>query len=132
MHIRTFETGATRSPLSDKLEYAGFLSPLVMKRFAEYMHKHRHQADGSIRESRNWQKGIPQASYMDSMARHYQDVWLHCEGFPSAMVEDIETALCGLLFNAQGMLFEILKQKPTDKTLKEVIERKLNNDLHRR
>lgn len=108
---RKFETGATRSSMEGKYEYAGFISPLVLKRFAQYMHKHRTQADGSIRESRNWQKGIPLASYEDSIIRHIIDLWLYQEGFPEEMTEDIETALCAIIFNASGMLFEILKEK---------------------
>lgn len=108
-NIRTFDTGATRSPLADKLCYAGFFSPIVLKRVAEYMHLHRTQADGTVREPDNWQKGIPQASYMDSMWRHFEDVWLYQRGCSEYMVEDVETALCGLFFNVQGMLHEILK-----------------------
>jgi hypothetical protein len=109
--VRTFSTGATRSPLGTKPEYAGFLSPLVIKRFGAYMHKHRTQADGTIRDARNWQKGIPQAAYMDSMLRHQVDVWLYQEGHAGEMSEDIETALCAMIFNCQGMLYEILKEK---------------------
>lgn len=108
---RIFPSGATRSPQAEKLCCDRFLSPLVLKRYAEYMHLHRRQADGSLREPDNWQKGIPQASYMDSMARHEMDVWLHQAGFPDEATEDIQTALCGLMFNAMGMLFEVLKEK---------------------
>ena len=107
--VRIFDTGATRSPQAEKLCYDRFFSPLVLKRFAEYMHLHRKQSDGALREPDNWQKGIPQASYMDSMARHEMDVWLHQSGLPGEATEDLETALCGLMFNAMGMLFEVLK-----------------------
>ena len=109
--VRIFDTGATRSPQAEKLCYDRFLSPLVLKRFAEYMHEHRKQSDGLMREPDNWQKGIPQASYMDSMARHAMDVWLHQSGFPDEATEGLETALCGLMFNAMGMLFEVLKKE---------------------
>lgn len=109
--VRIFDTGATRSPQAEKLCYDRFLSPLVLKRFAEYMHGHRKQADGTLRDPDNWQKGIPQESYMDSMARHEMDVWLHQSGFPDEATEDIETALCGLMFNAMGMLFEVLRER---------------------
>lgn len=111
MKNREFESGATRSPLGDKLCYAGFISPLAQKRFAEYMHLHRTQADGQIRQPDNWKKGIPLGSFMDSMSRHYQDVWLHMDGFSGEAVEDMETALCGLFFNIQGMLHEIVKER---------------------
>lgn len=109
--IRQFETGATRSPQGDKLCYDGFFSPLVMKRVAQYMHKHRTQSDGQIRASDNWQKGIPQASYMESMWRHFEDIWLYQRGYADMMEEDIETALCAMQFNTAGMLLEILKEK---------------------
>ena len=87
----------------------------MLKRFAEYMHGHRKQTDGTLREPDNWQKGIPQASYMDSMARHEMDVWLHQSGFPGEATEDIETAVCGLMFNAMGMLFEVLQAERSKK-----------------
>ena len=113
--VRIFDTGATRSPQAEKLCYDRFLSPLVLKRFAEYMHEHRKQSDGLMREPDNWQRGIPQASYMDSMARHEMDVWLHQSGFPREATEDLETALCGLMFNAMGMLFEVLQAERSKK-----------------
>lgn len=109
--VRTFDTGATRSPLGDKFCYSGFLSPIVLKRFATYMHEHRTQADGTLRDPNNWQKGITLESYMDSMMRHFMDVWLHHEGFSEEANEDLETALCGLFFNTQGMMFEVLKAR---------------------
>lgn len=109
--VRIFDGGATRSPLGDKLCYSRFMDARVVKRYCEYLHKHRVQADGNVREPDNWKNGIPQASYMDSMHRHFMDVWLHNQGHTSEMAEDIETALCALIFNAQGMLFEVMKGK---------------------
>jgi len=107
--IRKFETGATRDTDDGKFDYAGFLSPLVLKRFAEFMHKHRFQADGSMRSSRNWQKGIPKDVYMSSGFRHFMDWWTNHEGFKAD--EDLEESLCALIFNTSGYLFEILKKK---------------------
>jgi hypothetical protein len=109
--IRTFSTGATRDTDKDKLDYEGFSSPLVLKRYAEYMHKHRLQKDGTLRDSDNWQKGIPTKEYMKSIDRHIVDLWLCHRGFPEEAREDIEDALCAIMFNAQGYLFEILKEK---------------------
>ena len=57
--MRTFESGATRDTDSSKLDYEGFLSPLVLKRYAEYIHKHRKQVDGKMRVPKNWQKSSP-------------------------------------------------------------------------
>lgn len=105
--IRKFTTGATRNNDADALDYEGFLSPIVLKRFAEYMHKHRFQADGSMRSSDNWQKGIPRNAFMKSLWRHFQDLWLIHRGHSGAR-EGIENTLCALLFNVQGYLHEVL------------------------
>lgn len=109
--VREFETGATRSPLQGKFQYEGFLSPLVLKRYAEYMHKHRVQVDGNIRAADNWQKGMPKDSYMDSGLRHTMDWWLHHRGHPMQADEPLEEALCALMFNTMGYLYEVLKDK---------------------
>lgn len=107
--MRTFSGGATRNIDTNQPDYEGFLSPLVQSRFAQYMHKHRFQSDGTIRDSDNWQKGIPLSSYMKSGYRHFMDWWLEHRGFKSR--EGLEEALCALLFNIQGYLHETLKRK---------------------
>jgi len=109
MTARIFETGATRDTEEGKLDFEGFLSPLVLQRYAEYMHCHRIQSDGKLRASDNWQKGIPRNVYMKSMWRHFMDVWTEHRGLKSR--DGIEEALCGLLFNVMGYLFEILSRK---------------------
>jgi len=108
--VRRFETGATRDSDEGKPEYGGFLSPLVLRRFAAYMHQHRHQPNGTVRSSRNWRKGMALAVYEESLLRHIVDIWLHLEGFTGAR-EDLESALCGAFFNLQGLLHEILVTK---------------------
>lgn len=110
-YIRQFDTGATRNRDEDQLDYHGFLSPLARKRYAKYMHEHRRQADGSLRASDNWQKGIPTESYCSSLVRHVTDAELHQDGFPEEARDDLETALCAVIFNAQGWLFELLKER---------------------
>lgn len=107
---RTFDTGATRDADADKLDFEGFMSPLVVLRFGEYMHENRRMADGSVRASDNWQKGIPRDSYMKSLMRHAHTLWLHHRGYSELTGEDVERALCGVLFNAQGYLHEVLEQ----------------------
>lgn len=110
--MRTFESGATRDTDDTKHEYAGFNSPLVEKRFAEYMSHHRIQADGYTRSSSNWKKGIPKDAYLQSLHRHFIDLWLHMDGFPcEASEQDIETVLCALRFNVNGLLHEIVKER---------------------
>lgn len=107
--MRKFETGATRNIDNDKLDFEGFLSPLALEEFAKYMHKNRVQADGNIRDSDNWQKGIPLDSYMKSMYRHFFDVWKCHRGLETE--EDMITNLSALMFNVQGYLHELIKSK---------------------
>lgn len=104
---RTFTTGANRDLDTDKLDYEGFLSPLVLERFAQYMHKHRHLADGSWRDSDNWQQGMPRSVYVKSLWRHFMEVW---KAHRSAVTrgEALEEALCALYFNTAGLLREVL------------------------
>lgn len=104
--MRRFDTGAIRDLDSDKLDFEGFISPLALERFAEYMHKNRIQADGGMRSSDNWQKGFPIDVYMKSMWRHFFAVWKHYR----ADQDNIED-LCALMFNVQGMLHEKLKEQ---------------------
>lgn len=107
--VRRFDTGATRDLDTSKLDFEGFLSPLVLKRFAEYMHSNRQLADGSYRDSDNWQKGIPETAYIKSGFRHFFDWWAEHRGIQTA--EGVELAICGLLFNAMGYLHERLSAK---------------------
>jgi len=111
--IRKFESGATRDTAEGKYDYDGFYHPLVVKRFGEYMHKHRKQSDGSLRDSDNWQKGIPINAYMKSSWRHFMDFWGEHRGIKSQ--DGLEEALCALLFNIQGYLFELLSRKKEKK-----------------
>ncbi len=107
--MRQFETGATRTSDDGKPDYEGFLSPLVIERFGEYMNKHRVQADGNLRDSDNWQRGMPRDAYMKSWWRHFLDVWkLHRLRRMDPAIED---AICAALFNNMGYLHELLKEK---------------------
>ena len=107
-NMRTFESGATRDEDASKLDYEGFLNPQVLQVYAQYMHKHRIQSDGDLRDSDNWQKGIPKEAYMKSLWRHLMDVWLEHRGYKNR--DGIKDALCGLIFNSMGYLFEILRE----------------------
>lgn len=109
--MRKFESGATRDTVEGKFDLEGFLSPAVLNRYAEYMNKHRKQADGKLRDSDNWQKGIPLDVYMKSAYRHFFDLWANHRHVESAIKEDIEESLCALLFNTMGYLHEYLKDK---------------------
>ena len=60
------------------------------------MLKHETQADGKRRAPGNWKLGITKDAYMDSMWRHFMEVWEKHE-----KKEDNTEALCALLFNVQ-------------------------------
>lgn len=107
--MREFTTGATRDTDDTKLDYEGFLSPAVIKRYAQYLNKHRVQADGQVRDSDNWQKGIPQDVYMKSMFRHFMDVWGQHRG--EVGEDTLQESLCAVIFNASGYLFELLREE---------------------
>lgn len=108
--IRQFSTGANRDLDTNKLDYEGFLSPLVLEAFATYMNFNRVLADGSVRDSDNWQKGIPLDVYMKSGYRHFIDFWKAHRGH--TVKEGIVWAILGLMFNLQGYLHELLKNDP--------------------
>lgn len=107
--MRVFETGATRDVDVSKLDFDGFLSPLAIVRFAEYMNENRQTAAG-LRDSDNWQKGIPLDAYRKSSFRHFVEFWtLSRSGQETG--DEIERALCAMIFNVQGYLHEALKQR---------------------
>jgi hypothetical protein len=115
LSIRRFATGAIRDTATGKYEYARHLDSRALRRYVAYMHHHRNLSDGSTREPDNWKAGMGE-SYVDSLWRHVMDVWEldqwgsatdHRTGKPV----DMEEALCGVLFNAFGKLYEVLKAK---------------------
>ena len=113
--MRKFDTGATRDNDDGKLEPWGFTSALVEKRYSEYMHTHRQQSDGELRPSDNWKNGIPTEAYWHSLSRHLNDLRLIAEGHPERAEEsDLETVLCAVKFNVDGLLYEVLKGAKLD------------------
>ena len=109
--VREFASGATRDTDEGKPEYGGFLAWEVLERFGKYMHAHRFQKDGTMRASDNWKKGIPESVYRESLFRHFIDVLALTEGDIDwcGNSEPLEDALCAMLFNVQGLLYETLK-----------------------
>ena len=115
--IRTFESGATRDTDQGKLDYVKALSPIVLRRYVQYLDKHRLQPDGSYRDFDNWKSGIPLDVYRSSTGRHFMDAWLLTEGHATSDNHgpvEIQDALCAQLFNIMGQLHELLKT--TDRT----------------
>jgi hypothetical protein len=107
--MRKFEGGATRDDDTDKYDYEGFLSPIVLERFASYMHKNQVQADGKLRESDNWQKGMEPSVYLKSALRHIHKWWKLHRSTGIESTDEAVDAMCGVLFNTMGAMFEILK-----------------------
>ena len=113
--MREFDTGATRNNADHKPDYEGFLSPLFLESYAQYMHKHRFQADGKVRDSDNWQKGIPIPVYIKSAWRHFIDLWFLIRGHKRYCLDDkheldIIEVCNALFFNIQGIAHETLKK----------------------
>jgi hypothetical protein len=115
---RLFETGATRDTDTGKLDYEGFISPIVDRRFAEYMHRCRTRnipPGETLRASDNWQKGIPLDTYAKSLIRHVKEFHLIYDGFDAFDEKgnkmELEDVLCAIRFNVDGFLFETLKAR---------------------
>jgi len=109
---RKFDTGATRDTSQSKLDFEGFESPIVFKSYALYLNKHRKTADGSLRESDNWQKLFGEKHYdvcMKSMMRHMVDTWLQHRGFQGE--QSLEDDLNAIIFNAKAYLFKLLTER---------------------
>lgn len=110
--VRTFGSGATRDTDKDKLNYIKALDPLVLQTYVEYLGKHRVQSDGNLRDWDNWKKGIDKQTYLESEDRHHRAIWLLSQGYDvydnhGPVTE--KDALCGVIFNAMGRLYELLK-----------------------
>lgn len=117
--VRKFQTGATRDTDEGKYDYEGFLSPLVIQRFGKYMHKHRIQSDGSLRDSDNWQKHFGENHFavcMKSLWRHFLDLWCLHRGLKRYDKKDGHEitkleALMAIFFNVMAYADKILKDE---------------------
>ena len=117
--MREFVTGATRDSEDGKIDYEGFISPVVLERYGQYMHMHRKQADGKLRDSDNWQKHFGENHFavcMKSMWRHFVDLWFLHRGYKRYDKKDgheitKDEAICAILFNCIAYLDKFLKDK---------------------
>jgi len=117
--MREFDTGATRDTDEGKIHYKGFLSPRALRRFGEYMEKHRVQANGQLRAPDNWKKGIPMDAYEDSLLRHIMEFYEHLE---DGDVDAAEETMCAVMFNVQGWLHERLSPPPVPSVVGGVLD----------
>lgn len=111
--MRSFDTGATRDTAEGKLDFEGFLHPLFLEQFAKYMNMHRLQSDGTLRDSDNWQKGIPQDICMKSLFRHFFEMWkLHRNGiYNREQYRDFMAGAMGIIFNVQAYVLQDLQDE---------------------
>lgn len=107
--MRVFPSGGTRDGIVGKIDIEGFLDPKNLEIFGQYMHKHRKQSDGKTRASDNWTKGFGLDVCIKSGQRHNLDWWLLHRGYPAR--EDMNSAICGLIFNAFAYLREYNKHE---------------------
>ena len=94
--MRQFNGGATRDTTEVR-----FLSPEVLTQYCQYLEKHRETAAGR-RDQDNWKSGIPVDVYVDSLGRHFWEIW-------SAWERDEEIpmdAVYAVMFNAMGIVYE--------------------------
>lgn len=112
--VRAFDTGATRSADVMRDDPEGYLSPIAIDRYCQYMTKHRLQPNGQIRASDNWQKGMPLPTFFKGMWRHFLHAWTRFRGYevsdPGAAA-NMEEDLCAMLFNVQGALHELIVER---------------------
>ncbi len=108
--MRKFDGGAVRDGEAGKVDFDGCFSPEVLLAFARYMQRHSVLSDGSLRSAGNWKTGMPKDVYMRSAFRHFFSWWYAHNGGK----EEILEAMCGLMFNLQGYMHELLREVQDD------------------
>lgn len=112
---QVFETGAMRDLSEDKLDFEGCLTPELLTAYAEYMRTTGRMANGTLRNTNNWKKGMPIGGYMKSLWRHM--VALHAAYLSDATQDEyggegeFEAAMA-MMFNIQGFVFERIRENP--------------------
>jgi len=114
--MRKFKGGAFRNEDTKKLNYIGSFSPLVLRRFAQFMRDHNIKNGDLQRDEANWKRGMTKQSYIESSLRHFMDAWITHEDYEDGNIEEM---LCANLFNIFGYLHELLVEKlKTKKSIK--------------
>lgn len=115
--MRTFPKGGTRSDDDGKIDYA-HLSALADRVWCEYMHEHRIQENGELREPDNYKKGLSLESYKKSLRGHMQDLNLILEGhkvFEKGKEVTPFDAIMAIRFNVQGVIIETMRDYKIDR-----------------
>jgi len=71
---------STRSSDEGKIDY-NHLSAISDRCFVEYMHQHRIQEDGELRDADNYKYDMPISSNRKSLMGHYNDLKMMLEGW---------------------------------------------------
>jgi hypothetical protein len=104
--ITQFETGAIRDTQKDKPQFLECMSPFAMWRYGIYMEKASRKYGPD-----NWTKGIPKASYLESLERHL--IKLKMEFKHGHVAEPGVDHAAAIMFNIMGFLHECEKPGAT-------------------
>lgn len=108
-NIREFSTGSNRDIDTNKPDFEGALSPLVISAYGDYIVKHRKIANGTLRSDDNWQLLFGEKHCdvcIKSAWRHFLDFWKEHRGYKSR--DGLDEAICGLLFNVMAYYHKVL------------------------
>ena len=133
--MREFKGGGTRDNNEGKNDYEGFISPLVIQSYGNYMNKHRLQTDGKLRDSDNWQNHFGEDHFkicMKSLLRHLFVLWFLHRCFKRIDEKDgheinKEEALCAIKFNTNAYLDKLLKDEKSSIELYKVSKKALDD-----
>lgn len=129
--MRKFKGGATRGNADGKINYA-HSSALAERVWCEYMHQHRIQEDGKLREPDNYKKGMDVESYRTGLAGHNKDIELLLEGhkvFEKGKEVTPFDAIMASKFNLQGLIIELMRGYPIPR---EYTEGRLKAEFNKR
>jgi len=129
--MRQHPKGATRSNDEGKIDYA-HISALADRVWCEYMHEHRIQEDGKLREPDNYKKGMPLKWNIKSFRGHFKDFELLLEGHKvteNGKEKDLFESILGMEFNLKGMIISTMTGAVIDR---KYTNGKLKDDFNRR
>lgn len=110
---RAFASGATRNTAEGKLDIAGALAPDLLVDFVTFLHGHRKQPDGTMRDAGNWRRGFPKDDVFKSLTRHFFAAWSAHD--QKADPEEIRKDLMAVLFNTFAYLDALKKEEKSPK-----------------
>lgn len=103
-NIRKFESGAIRDSEENKESYTETISWTAFKRYAEYMTAKKQKYGAG-----NFKKGIPIASYEESLMRHISKYMIN--KYENGDLEKDQDHLSAIIFNVFGIMHEEQQSK---------------------